>query len=249
MSHLLKLADEYQAQGVLDLCVKCLRDVRKSEENVVKVLFLVNHTVIAREDRRLDIVREECYNLIEDMELADISKKSDFKNLNRKSLQRVFGKRTGRLERFLKRVYPQFFGLVEYCMYLKLESSSSTSEITRCPQHFPKAKQNMYRESTTSNKTNVGLLQRVSSCLVCRGMITDLVSSSIESKSHVYGGDYHFDNNLISIIQDFKRTINMQDKDLFGSQSLPGFGGGLFSLASAVSSPKGFAFGVTKVPN
>ena len=44
MSHLLKLAEEYNVEGVLDLCVKCLKDVPKSEENVVKLLYLATAT-------------------------------------------------------------------------------------------------------------------------------------------------------------------------------------------------------------
>ena len=71
--HLLKLADEYQTQGVLDLCVKCLRDVPKSEDNVVTILFLATDTEMARDDSRLDGVRSECETLVEDMELADIT--------------------------------------------------------------------------------------------------------------------------------------------------------------------------------
>ena len=44
MGHLLKLADEYDVQGVLDLCIKCLQDVPKSEGNVVKIFYLATDT-------------------------------------------------------------------------------------------------------------------------------------------------------------------------------------------------------------
>lgn len=232
MSHLLKLADEYQAQGVLDLCVKCLKDVPKSEENVVKVLFLANHSVIAREDPRLDSVREGCYDLIKNMELADIRGKSDFKNLDRESLESVLVERTERLETFLKEIYPQFIGLVECCLWACMERDNSRSTITPCPQHF------------VGNKPGQDLLNRIQSCSVCRRMIQQLVSSTKKGKGHStlptqsgmifgaapcttasstgafgtgqtfthehnYGGSFHFDDKIITIIQDFRNVFRL----------------------------------------
>ena len=206
MNHLLKLADEYQANGVLDLCVKCLQDVPKSDENAVKILFLVTDTVIAREDDRLDSVRRQCEILIKDMDLVNITRKSDFKKLNRDNLESVFVQRTERLETFIKDVYPQLIGLVEYCLFLKLESSSSS--ISRCPQHFPKPSYGV------CNKANVDLLQRIRNCPVCRGMIKQLISLSIESPKsnpvqYRYGGKYHFDHKLISLLQDLTNVISL----------------------------------------
>ena len=205
MNHLLKLADEYQANGVLDLCVKCLQDVKKSDENAVRILFLATDAVIAREDDRLDSVRRECEILIKDMDLDNITTKSDFKKLNRDNLESVFVQRTERLETFIKDVYPQLVGLVEYCLYLKFELSSS---INRCPQHFFKPSYG------ACNEANVDLLQRIRSCPVCRGMITELVSSSIKSAKsnpvkYWYGGKYHFDHKLISLLQDLTNVISL----------------------------------------
>ena len=243
MGHLLKLADEYDVQGVLDLCTKCLKDVTKSEENVVKILYLATDTVIASEDSRLDDVRDECEILLKEMDLANITAKSDFKKLNQCSMERVFVKRTERLETFIREIHPQLVGLVEYCLYLKLASSSSV--ITRCPQHFP------------SNKSYVGLLQRIRSCLVCRGMITQLVTSSVTPdqpqsstgffgaktstglfgaqhgsafsnsqtaavKEHVYGGNCHFDEKLVSLLQDINKVVSLPDV-FFGPSTTSGF--------------------------
>ena len=234
MGHLLKLADEYDVQGVLDLCSKCLKDVPKSEANVVKILYLATDTVIAREDSRLDGVRDDCEILLKEMDLANTTAKSDFKKLNRDSMERVFVKRTERLETFIREIHPQLVGLVEYCLYLKL--SSSPSVITRCPQHF------------LSNKSYVGLLQRIRSCLICRGMITQLVTSSISNdeqlpklriastfgslsanqtaavKEHVYGGNCHFDEKLVSLLQDINKVVSLPDF-IFGNpiSSFAGF--------------------------
>ena len=170
MGHLLKLADEYEVQGVVDLCVKCLKDVPKSEENVVKILYLATDTLKAGEDSRLDSVRRDCEILVKDMDLANITAKGDFKNLNRDSMEKVFVKRTERLESFIKDVHPQLIGLVEYCLHLKLESPFPC--VTRCPQHLPPGK------SLGSRPEHIGLLQRINSCFGCRDMITQLVSSS-----------------------------------------------------------------------
>ena len=235
MGHLLKLADEYDVQGVLDLCTKCLKDVPKSEENVVKILYLATDTVIASEDSRLDGVRDDCEILIKDMDLVNITAKSDFKQLNRDSMERVLVKRTERLETFIREIHPHLVGLVEYCLYLKLASSPSV--ITRCPQHF------------LSNKSYIGLLQRIRSCLVCRGMITQLVTSSVTPdqvqtstglfgsqqfasafnnnqrgavKEHVYGGNCHFDEKLVSLLQDINKVVSLPDV-FFGPSTTSGF--------------------------
>ena len=243
MGHLLKLADEYDVQGVLDLCTKCLKDVPKSEENVVKILYLATDTVIASEDSRLDGVRDDCEILLKEMDLANITAKSDFKKLNRDSMERVFVKRTERLETFVREIHPQLVGLVEYCLYLKLASSPSV--ITRCPQHF------------LSNKSYIGLLQRIRGCLVCRGMITQLVTSSISNdkqptqtsggslfgsttpfgtgafKEHVYGGNCHFDEKLVSLLQDINKVVSLPD--FFFERPISSFGG--LSAVPLVSSP------------
>ena len=259
MGHLLKLADEYDVQGVLDLCTKCLKEVTKSEENVVKILYLATDTVIASEDSRLDDVRDECEILLKEMDLANITAKSDFKKLNQCSMERVFVKRTKRSENFIREIHPQLVGLVEYCLYLKLASSSSV--ITRCPQHFH------------SNKSYIGLLQRIRSCLVCRGMITQLVTSSVTPeqpqsstritlgvsaksstglfgaqhgsafsnnqtaavKEHVYGGNCHFDEKLVSLLQDINKVVSLPDV-FFGSSTTSGFD--FFSQASQLPRKK-----------
>jgi len=218
VEHLLKLADEYQVMGVLDLCVKCLKDELKSEENAVKILYLANYTVIAREDCRLDGVREQCYALIKNMELAEIQGKTEYKKLDRESLENVLVKRNKRLETFLKGIYPQFIGLVECCLWACMEQNQTRSYITPCPQHF------------SSTEASVDLLERIKSCSVCTRMILQLVSfsqnprpssmfgtpssfgtpvSSVRKPNYKYGGSCHFDDQLITIIQDFKNIFSL----------------------------------------
>ena len=184
--------------SVFDLCARFLKDEPKTEENAVRILYLANSTVMAREEQRLDFVRQDCYNLIKDMELGDIMEKEDFKSLDRDSSESVLVKRTERLETFLKGVYPQMIGLAEFCIYLCLEHSSYRSRITRCPQHF-----------SSQNKANKELLERIRICPVCETMIGQLISLSKPSAFGIaaerpYGGNCYFDQKLISIIQTFK---------------------------------------------
>ena len=204
----MKLADEYQAKAVLDLCVKCLKDERKTKENVVEILYLASHTVIAREDGRLEDVREECYDLIKNMELAEIRGKSDYKNLERKSLENALVERIERLETFLKGIYPQFIGLVECCLWAgMLLDNGRPRHISPCPQHFK------------SDTSNLDLLKRIKTCSVCRNMIVKLVSfskirsnrygSDSSSTDYKYGGPYHFDDKLVAVIQDFQNILRL----------------------------------------
>ena len=229
VEHLLKLADEYEAKAVLDLCVKCLRDEPKSEENAVKILFLANSTVMAREDDRLESVRNKCYDLIKNMELTNILGKNDFKYLDRDIVENVFVQRGERLETFLKEIYPQFIGLVEYALSVCM--GQSPPSVTPCPRHF------------SNNTTNNGLFERIKNCSVCRRMIEQLVSASkrgshsnsafqstpagfgglsgstaglfgstaMGSSFHYtgYWGKYHFDEKLISIIRDFHNILKL----------------------------------------
>ena len=52
------------------------------------------------------------------MELHHSVRDEHFKDLEKESMKNVLIKRADRLERFLKRIYPQFLGLLEYCRWL-----------------------------------------------------------------------------------------------------------------------------------
>ena len=235
VEHLLKLADEYQTKSVFDLCVNYLKLLPRSKENAVRILFLANITVMIRQDNRLDGVRSECCNLIKNMALQEILRKKDFKNFDRDCLEDVFVKKVERLEQFVKEVYPQFIGLVEFCMMLCLESShSSSSKIGRCPQHF-----------SIDNKANLDLFDRISSCAVCRSMISHLVfiSKPKPSKQPVagtvlFGQTSHSQQPGTGTVL-FGQTSHSQQPGtgtvLFGQTShsqQPGAGTGLFGQTS-----------------
>lgn len=217
MEHVLKLADEYQAAGIIDVCVKILKSERKSEGNAVKILQFATCTATVRRDERLFWVRKRCYKLIENMELKEIKKGKAYHNLEKGSLERVLVKRNERLETFIKDIYPQFMGLVECCLWDSVTNITKTmdSEITPCPQHYQ------------NRKAKGNLLERMKNCSVCRRMIAQLVRSlrlsqqtstpfvnfqvgtPSESAKFKYGGDYYFDRKVIAMIQDFEKIIRV----------------------------------------
>ena len=224
MEHLLRLADEYQTKSVFDVCLNYLKVLPGIKENAVRTLFLTNMTAMARGDRRLDIVRSGCYNLIKDMSLQDIVKKDDFKNLERDSVESVLVERVKKLEGLLEVVYPQLIGLVEFCLVLCLGPKKQNAFFRSCPEHF-----------NSDHMALEELYTRIKKCTTCRKMIEQLVSHSQQVKSqkylgpptisfssrgtkgtykdakleHLYGGSHYFDSKLVSVIQDLYKAYKV----------------------------------------
>ena len=155
---------------------------------------------------------------MKNMELTETQGKESYKNLEKDALERVLVKRIQRLETFVKEVYPQFIGLVECCLWYVLENAKV---ISACPQHF------------INKIPKENLLSLMKSCPVCRQMINQLVyylktpqqiigTAFIAPVSHPrlvqavpatkerkYGGNCHFDEKVITIIQDFEKMIRV----------------------------------------
>ena len=69
---------------------------------------------------------------------------------------------------------------------------------------------------------NSGLPERIDDCSVCRQMIVEVMRLSRKfpllprgtprskpvPQGHVYGGEYHFDSAVISIVNDFKKLMS-----------------------------------------
>ena len=184
VEHLLTLADEYRAGGIEDICVKMLKSEPKSKDNAVKILYLATSTATARDDQRLFQVREECYELIKDMELTETQRSEGYNDMEKNTMVRVVVKRNQRLETFVKDIYPQFMGLVECCLYYYMEEHR---EIYPCPQH------------PLNGKNRENLLRRIKNCSVCRSIIKQMV-------------DYYFDERVIAMILDFEKIIRVSKK-------------------------------------
>ena len=203
MGHILRLADEYKVEGVHDFCSKTLRDLPKSKDNAVKVFFLSTQTVMAREDDRLESARLQCKTIVKDMDLVDIQGSGDFKNLNKEACESLLAERILRLETHITQVYPQFIGLAEYCLYLGLKCS--LPGLVKCPEHF------------INPKVTTALPERIASCSFCKKMIHNLVQLSLDFGGHVYGGEHHFNSDLISIVKNFTTVMQrLQRKTSLG---------------------------------
>ena len=215
VEHLLKLADEYQAGGIVDVCVKVLATEPTYEHNAVKILHLATSTATVREDERLVLVRVLCYEVIKNMELTETQGKESYKNLEKEALERVLVKRIQRLETFVREIYPQFVDLVEF----SLRESLRENTIFSCPQHF------------SDRKAKKHLLRRMKVCPLCRLMIKKLIvnlkksqqppqafgfsvsqgfsiNPTISNKPE-YIDDCHLDEKVISIILDFEKIIRV----------------------------------------
>ena len=206
MGHILKLADEYKVEGVHDFCSKMLRDLPKSEDNAVKVFFLSTQTLMAREDDRLEPVRSQCKTIVKDMDLVDIQGSGVLKKLNKDACESLLVERIKGLETHVTQVYPQFVGLAEYCLHLGLKCS--LPGLVKCPEHF------------FNPKVDTALPERIVSCSHCRKMIEKLVQLSLESEGHehVYGGEHHFNSDLISIVKNFTTVMrSLQRKTSLGA--------------------------------
>lgn len=70
-------------------------------------------------------------------------------------------------------------------------------------------------------KVNTGLPERIDECSVCRQMILEMVKlshtlslspgaprSGPVPQGHVYGGEYHFDSDVIPIVYEFKKVMS-----------------------------------------
>ena len=199
VEHILKLADEYQVKGVIDLCIRCLQVEPKNEFNVIKILYLANRSVFAREDERLASLQRQCYEYIQDMELGDIIGSEDFDDLEKETMKTVLIRKADRLENVLRRIYPQFLGLLEYCMWLCYQKKRA--DLQWCPIHYVAG---VAKEDTCKRMTH---------CSVCKKMILLMISQSFDVSSetlvrkHSYGGKYHFDRNLIQVVKDLKNMV------------------------------------------
>lgn len=207
VEHILKLADEYQVKGVIDLCIRCLQDEPKNEFNVVKILYLANRSVFSKEDERLEEVQDQCYNYIQDMELTDIILNEHFDDLEKQTMKNVLIRKAERLENILKRIYPQFLGLLEYCMWLCYQKKRA--DLQWCPIHYVAG---VAKEDTC---------KRMTQCSVCKKMIMLMISQSFDIssetgiKKYCYGGKWHFDRNLIQVVKDLKNIVRFDpDFDL-----------------------------------
>ena len=188
VEHLLQLSDEYQVKLVFKPCVKFLEDQPKTKENVIKVLDLSDLY-------DLDSVRQSCNSLLKDMTLKSLSEIVHFQDLDREKLQNFLTQRIERLETFLDELYPQFIGLVAFLFWLLHEADK---DVRWCTEHAFNGKLK-YRADVDDPE--------IRACSRCRQMLVSMVQESYYGNSHYrrhhYGGNYHFNESLQTVIEDF----------------------------------------------
>ena len=199
VEHLLKLSDEYQVKGMFEQCVKFLEHQPKREGNVMKIMMLASLY-------KLGNVLEGCYPIIREMKRQSILREATQQEaLDKETLQKIMSQRLERLETFLDQLYPQFIGVVEYCFSLFYKSDYLKQKVTWCPLHF-----------TNGKSHSADIDKRLKECLICKQMLLTIIDSSYaygsSSRKRVpltrdYGGNLHFDEALLLLIQDFSKLI------------------------------------------
>lgn len=206
VEHILKLADEYQVNGVIDQCIKCLQEEPKHEFNVIQILYLSNHSVIAKGDVRLEAVRQQCYRYIQSLELENIVSSNYFNDLEKETMKTVLTKKAEHLEKLLKKIYPQFVGLLEYCMWLCHQKKKA--DLQWCPLHY------------VAGVSSGDICKRISQCSVCRKMILLMISQSYNvnletaKRCYCYGGKFHFGKDLIPVLGDLEKVYVREGEEV-----------------------------------
>ena len=190
MEHLLKLSDEYQVKFIFELCVKFLERQTVYEGNVTKILTLAS-------SYKLEKVLQSCYDLFKNMKLQSILSFTQERSLDKDNLQNILSQRIEKLEAFLDKLYPQFFGMVECCFFLWHEAKKY---MAWCPQHF------------YSGVSDTNIVTRLRECTVCPEMLETVIRNTKRSgfgnKYSTYGGNLRFDESLPSVINKFSELRN-----------------------------------------
>ena len=174
---LLQLSDEYQVkQLIFDPCVKFLEDQTKTKENVMKIVALANLY-------NLEKVHQGCINLLSNMKLESLSETIRLQDLDKEKTQYYLTQRIERLETFLDEAFPQFFGLVASLVFLMRDN-----QVTYCKEHV------LWGKFKTNTSTEM-----IAKCSGCSSMLTSMVRATI----HTTGGNYHFDDDLFFVMEDF----------------------------------------------
>lgn len=153
VDHLLKLSDEYQVKAIFDPCAKFLEAQPKTKENVLSILKLASTYNLQR-------VKGSCYRLVEGTELGTLWIMG--LELDKEDKNGFLFKRSFELETFLYDLYPQFMGLVEYCLWLCYEGKRY---MRWCPKHF-----------NNGYSSGVPIDKRITECTLCKEMLITLTT-------------------------------------------------------------------------
>ena len=192
VKHLLKLSDEYEVKLIFEPCTKFVRDQSITKENVMKLLAIA-------ELYGFDDVRQGCNNLLKNMRLKTLSETVHLEDLDLPKTRHFLEQRIERLEAFLDALYPQFMGLVLCTLWLMHEGKKN---VKWCTDHFKGGKCDVFCDE-----------EELRFCKRCDEMLRSVVksissvayslSTGESTRNYCYGGYYHFDESLHSIVGEF----------------------------------------------
>jgi len=140
-------------------------------------------------------VHESCNNLLKDMKLKTMSETVHLEELDLKNVRHFLEQRIERLETFLDTLYPQFMGLVGCLLWLLQEAKK---HVSWCPFHVSNGKLHSSFEVD----------EFMTTCSHCGDMLKSAVQKTYATwfpREYCYGGKYHFDGSLLSVIKDFRK--------------------------------------------
>lgn len=158
VEHLLKLSDEYQVKGILDLCASCLRNERKTESNSMKILLIA-------QQYRLNNIAKGCHSVLAKMKLEELERYAQFPLLNSENLRGILLPRMRQLEELVRDLSPQVAGIVACTTWLWNEAKKP---MDWCPSHLP------------NGRAKVSIRNCMQTCPACKDVIKYLASNTVQ---------------------------------------------------------------------
>ena len=133
MKHIYLLSDEYQVKSITTLCLKELQLVKITNTNVSTVIVLA-------QKMNCDKVRQKCCKTLNNMTVAALTSSKVFMTLDKESLHQTIVPKAKRLEECLRKIQPQFVGVLDCLLYvwgyIDTQRCPIKGNPTRCPVHM-----------------------------------------------------------------------------------------------------------------
>lgn len=178
VGHILKLADEYQINSVIERCGSFLRITKKGNADAMYILVLA-------QKYKLSAVAEECCELLADLSLEDLEAYEEFKEVDGYHLRQVLLPRMRRLEKVITDLQPEISGLLKCATWLW---SQAKKPMQWCPVHYAGG------IPTVSQKDGLP------KCKACENVIQHLATNTFRG-SH-YNQNEHPTANFVPVIKE-----------------------------------------------
>ena len=188
MEHIYLLSDEYQVKTVTTSCFKELQVVEITNTNVSTVMVLA-------QKMNCDKVRQKCYKILNDMTVTALTSSKGFMTLDKESLHQTIVPKAKRLEECLRKIQPQFVGVLDCLLYIWGHIDTKTCAIkskpTCCPVHM------------SYSKVSGSITDRLK-CPACVNAWNGMANSN--GRLYSNAGMY-FDYNIVSVLQEMANVL------------------------------------------